>query len=58
MNTTLDIPSYWIPVMNFIIMDKILLSTFLAIGILEVFIKGTDNDQSIIWNQNALTMWA
>jgi hypothetical protein len=23
-----------------------------------LFIKGTNNDQSIIWNQNALAMWA
>jgi hypothetical protein len=24
----------------------------------NLFIKGTNNDQSIIWNQNALAMWA
>jgi hypothetical protein len=58
MNTTLDIPSYWILVMNFIVIDKILLSTFLAIGILEIFLSKINNAQSIIWNQNALAMWA
>jgi hypothetical protein len=46
-------------VMNFSVMDRILPSTFLAIDVLEViFIKGIDNDRSIIWNQNALAMWA
>ncbi len=45
--------------MNFSVMDRILPSTFLAIDVLEViFIKGIDNDRSIIWNQNALAMWA
>jgi hypothetical protein len=55
----LDILFYPMPVMNFNVMDKILPSTFLAIDVLEViFIKGIDNDRSIIWNQNALAMWA
>jgi hypothetical protein len=45
--------------MNFIVMDKILLSIFLANNIPEIFfIKGTNNDWSIIWNQDPLTMWA
>jgi len=35
----LDIPSYQISVMNFIVMDKILLSTFLVIGIPKVFLS-------------------
>jgi hypothetical protein len=40
-------------------MDKILLSIFLVIDIPKVFfIKGINNDWSIIWNQNALAMWA
>jgi hypothetical protein len=39
MKTTLDIPSYEIFVMNFIVIDKILLSTFLVIGIFEVFLS-------------------
>jgi hypothetical protein len=37
MKTTLAIISYRVLVMNFIVMDKILLSTFLAINIPEVF---------------------
>jgi hypothetical protein len=39
MKTTLDIPSYEILVMNFIVMDRILLSTLLTIDILEVFLS-------------------
>jgi hypothetical protein len=59
MKTTLDILFYPMLVMNFSVMDRILPSTFLAIDVLEViFIKGIDNDRSIIWNQNALAMWA
>jgi hypothetical protein len=59
MKTTLDIPSYLILVMNFIVMDKILLSIFLVINIPKVFfIKSTNNDRSIIWNQNVLAMGA
>jgi hypothetical protein len=39
MKTTLDILSYQMPVMNFIVMDEILLSTFSTINIPEVFLS-------------------
>ncbi len=43
MKTVLDIHSYQMPIMIFIVMDMILLSTFLVIGIPAVFLSKEEN---------------